>query len=77
MSDSLETPWTVARQAPLSMGFSRQEYWTGLPCPSPGYYVPYAMLNTFQILTLFSNSASQNTTMISVLLMRNQAQKDN
>ena len=29
-------PWTVARQAPLSMGFSRQEYWSGLPCPSPG-----------------------------------------
>ena len=31
-----ETPWTVARQAPLSMGFSRQEYWSGLPCPPPG-----------------------------------------
>ena len=30
------TPWTVARQAPLSMGFSRQEYWGGLPCPPPG-----------------------------------------
>ena len=30
------TPWTVAHQAPLSMGFSRQEYWSGLPCPSPG-----------------------------------------
>ena len=30
------TPWTVARQAPLSMGFSRLEYWSGLPCPSPG-----------------------------------------
>ena len=29
------TPWTVAHQAPLSMGFSRQEYWSGLPCP-PG-----------------------------------------
>ena len=29
------TPWTVARQAPLSMGFSRQEYWSGLPCPIP------------------------------------------
>ena len=29
-------PWTVAWQAPLSMGFSRQEYWSGLPCPSPG-----------------------------------------
>ena len=30
------TPWTVARQASLSMGFSRQEYWSGLPCPPPG-----------------------------------------
>ena len=30
------TPWTVAHQAPLSMGFSRQGYWSGLPCPSPG-----------------------------------------
>ena len=30
------TPWTVARQAPLSMGFSRQEPWSGLPFPSPG-----------------------------------------
>ena len=29
------TPWTVAYQAPLSMGFSRQEYWSGLPFPSP------------------------------------------
>ena len=30
------TPWTVAYQAPPSMGFSRQEYWSGLPFPSPG-----------------------------------------
>ena len=30
------TPWTVARQAPLSMGFSRQEHWSGLLCPLPG-----------------------------------------
>ena len=29
------TPWTTAYQAPVSMGFSRQEYWSGLPCPSP------------------------------------------
>ena len=29
-------PWTVAYQAPLSMGFSMQEYWSGLPFPSPG-----------------------------------------
>ena len=36
MSDSFVTPWTIALQAPLSMGFSRQEYWSGLPCPPPG-----------------------------------------
>jgi len=30
------TPWTVARQAPLSMGFPRQEYWSGLSFPPPG-----------------------------------------
>ena len=30
-----ETPWTAACQAPLSMGFSRQEYWSGVPLPSP------------------------------------------
>ena len=30
------TPWTAAHQAPQSMGFSRQEYWSGLPFPSPG-----------------------------------------
>ena len=35
MSDSFAT-WTVAHQVPLSMGFSRQEYWSGLPFPSPG-----------------------------------------
>ena len=33
---TLATPWTVACQAPLSMGFPRQEYWRGLPFPSPG-----------------------------------------
>ena len=32
----LATPWTAAYQAPLSMGFSRQEYWSGVPLPSPG-----------------------------------------
>ena len=30
------TPWTLADHAPLSMGFPRQEYWSGLPIPSPG-----------------------------------------
>ena len=36
MSPTLVIPWTVAHQAPLSMGFSRQEYWSWLPLPSPG-----------------------------------------
>ena len=36
MSNYLATPWTVARQAPLFMGFPRQESWSGLPFPSPG-----------------------------------------
>ena len=36
VSDSFATPWIVAHQAPLSMGFSKQEYWTGLPFPTPG-----------------------------------------
>ncbi len=35
ISDSV-TPWTVAHQAPLSMGFPRREHWSGLPCPPPG-----------------------------------------
>ena len=34
----LATPWTAAYQAPPSMGFSRQEYWSGLPLPSPPYW---------------------------------------
>ena len=38
------TPWTVAYQAPPSMGFSRQEYWSGLPFPSPGFNVYFALV---------------------------------
>ena len=37
MSDSFVTPWTIARHVPLSMEFSRQEYWSGLPFPTPGH----------------------------------------
>ena len=36
MSACFATPWTAVRQAPLSMGFPRQEYWSGLPFSSPG-----------------------------------------
>ena len=35
-SQLFATLWTVAHQSPLSVGFSRQEYWSGLPCPPPG-----------------------------------------
>ena len=35
VSDSFATPWTVVRQVPLSMGFPRQGYWSGLSFPSP------------------------------------------
>ena len=44
MSSSFVTPWNVAHQAPLNMGFPRQEYWSELPFPSPG-----------DVLTLESN----------------------
>ena len=37
------TPWAIALQAPLSMGFSRQEYWGGLPCPPPGIFLTQGM----------------------------------
>ena len=36
VSNPFATPWSVARQTPLSMGFPRQEHWSGLPFPSPG-----------------------------------------
>ena len=37
MSNSFATPWTAACQPPLTMGFPRQEYWSGLPFPPPGH----------------------------------------
>ena len=40
----LATPWTAAHQAPLSMGFSRQEYWSGVPLPSPN--IVYSLWQT-------------------------------
>ena len=36
LSQLFVTPWTVAHQVPLPMEFSKQEYWSGLPCPLPG-----------------------------------------
>ena len=42
-----ETPWTVAHQAPPSMGFPRQEYWSGLPLPSPKLRLFYFLASFF------------------------------
>ena len=50
----LATPWTAAHQAPLSMGFSRHEYWSGVPLPSPDLH-----LGCFYILIIV-NSAVTN-----------------
>ena len=50
------TPWTIACQAPLSMGFSRQEYWSGLPFPSP-IAVAELMLNLAILKTGISSEA--------------------
>jgi len=44
------TPWPVAYQTPLSVGFSRQEYWSGLPFPSPNYYDTYQQMALTMIL---------------------------
>ena len=41
-------PWTAAYQAPKSMGFSRQEYWSGVPLPSPWYWVSKEKLSILQ-----------------------------
>ena len=65
MSDSA-TPWTVARQAPLSMGFPRQEYWSGLPVSSYSLFqgifttqgVNLGLLHYWQILYHLSNQGS-------------------
>ena len=46
MSDFLETPWTVALQAPLSMELSRQDYWSGLPFSSLGHLLDPVILST-------------------------------
>ena len=57
-------PWTVVYQTPLFMGFSRQEYWSELPCPSPGNFLERGIESTsFTSLTLF-NYKKQTTFVI-------------
>ena len=47
----VETPWTAAHQAPPSMGFSRQEYWSGVPLPSPKEALVTAFIIYFYIVS--------------------------
>ena len=56
MLDSFVTPWTVALQGPLSMGFLRQEYWNRLPFSSPG--IELGLLHYRQILYHLSHQGS-------------------
>ena len=68
----LATPWTPAYQAPLSMGFSRQEYWSGVPLPSPISDLK-CILNVFsqKILSLFSSQAHKRNSQTFCLLILN------
>ena len=49
VSDSLPTPWTIAHQALLSVGFPRQEYWGGFPFPSPIIYINPVLIRPWLI----------------------------
>ena len=62
------TPWTVAHQAPPSMGFSRQEYWRGWPLPSPIYFLDEWIRKLWYIYTMEYYLAIKNNTFESVLL---------
>ena len=61
----LATLWTVARQAPLSMGFSRQEHWSGLPCSPPGDFPdpgiePMSLMSPALAGVFFATDANRN-----------------
>ena len=52
----LATAWTAAYQAPLSMGFSRQKYWSGVPLPSPFIAICVSILISYQSVSLLIDS---------------------
>ena len=66
---TLVIPWTIACQAPLSMGFSRQEYWSGLPFPSPSAQVeiPHKLSNSLHSSYLPAPWSHHSTSMIWLL----------
>ena len=67
------TPWTVVRQAPLSMGFSRQEYWSGVQFPSPGNLPdpgikPVSLISPALVGGFFTTSATWEAYSISLAI---------
>ena len=60
------TPWTAAYQAPPSMGFSRQEYWSGVPSPSPTNHVKPLLIHVDDRLACFSNFTCIHRTLYQV-----------
>ena len=70
------TPWTVARQAPLFMGFSRQEHWSGLLCPPPGD-LPYLGIEPMSLTSpalarrLFTSSTTWEALLFMILFFIN------
>ena len=72
------TPWAVAHQTPLSLGFSRQEQWSGLPCPPPGEHPDPGMQPespaspALQVDSLLlSHQGSPNTVVTGALMKKN------
>ena len=62
-------PGTVARQAPLSMGFPRQSYWSGVPCPPPGDLPDPGIVIGKGYFWIYTGSASVTLTFILLLLL--------
>ena len=70
----IATPQTVAIQAPLSMGFSKQEYWSGLPCPPPGdlpnpRIKPTTLSSPALVASFFTISATWETFSLEALIV--------
>ena len=63
----LATPWTAAYQAPSSMGFARQEYWSGVPLPSPGLRLHIFKVKGWK--KIFYESRNQKRAEVPMLLL--------
>ena len=70
------TPWTAAHQAPVPMGFSRQEYWSGVPLPSPEYAVRHSNKQegtleiSFLVVVVYPNGAKYSSLQYDLLAIK-------